>query len=496
MCRTVWVGRHCRRTTCVSALVQKGLRPTVLARAHKRLTRALRRAGENDVLDQTLGYDVVRATDPLDRIESVVEAFAPTVAVVQAGLQIECARRLIALGIPTTIYVRDVEFDRLSAPFFTHPLLRYFCRTRRLPRKPSGTPSGSNATWSHRSCDANHMRPNLDGRTSSLLTRYGKRVSPPLSPSRVTYLIAIFSSSIVGRSHDVSDASCRLRFSRAAKRHMALSNTRHARRIAGHALVLAALPRADGTKPGVASPRKHIAPGSPSSRPTLVVCRNQSARAASSSIQTPAFANGKTPSNSCGTIWARTRAMSRRREPFPNGRRSTRTTLRRRCSQSSSRSKTALPLPGDRPVQCRSAHERRGPHGLDDLIACRDIERGLDGSGGEYFAVARPRHRTDELEREVQPASDDRRGLRAWWRVSPMRCSCIGGRSAARSPGCARPGLARDHHGSGRGAIASWTSATRTWSSPFCCRISRSGSVSSAASSFPDASAAGISASA
>jgi hypothetical protein len=105
--------------------LQKGVRTTVLARAEKRLTRALKRSGKSEVLDQTLGYDVIRALDPVKRIQSVVEALAPTVAVVQSGLQIECAKSLIALGVPTIVYVRDVEFDRLSGPYFKHPLLSY-----------------------------------------------------------------------------------------------------------------------------------------------------------------------------------------------------------------------------------------------------------------------------------------------------------------------------------------------------------------------------------
>jgi glycosyltransferase involved in cell wall biosynthesis len=109
---------------CLSFL-QKGVRPMVLARADKPLTRTLKRGGKKDVLDQTLGYDVVRATDPVNAIESVVEALAPTIAVVQSGQQIECARRLIGLDVPTIVYVRDVEFDRLSGPFFEHPLLGY-----------------------------------------------------------------------------------------------------------------------------------------------------------------------------------------------------------------------------------------------------------------------------------------------------------------------------------------------------------------------------------
>jgi glycosyltransferase involved in cell wall biosynthesis len=109
---------------CASFL-ERGVRPTVLARADKRLTRILRRGGKQDVLDRTLGYDVIRATDPVDRIETVVGTLAPTAAVVHPGQQIECAKRLIALNVPTIVYVCDVEFDRLSGPFFKHPLLNY-----------------------------------------------------------------------------------------------------------------------------------------------------------------------------------------------------------------------------------------------------------------------------------------------------------------------------------------------------------------------------------
>ena len=71
----------------------------------------------------------MRALDPVDHIDAVVEQTAPDVAVVQAGRQIECVKRLIAKDVPTVVYVRDVEFDRLDAPFFRHPLVAYIANS-------------------------------------------------------------------------------------------------------------------------------------------------------------------------------------------------------------------------------------------------------------------------------------------------------------------------------------------------------------------------------
>ena len=113
---------------CLS-LLQRGVRPTVLARAEREVARALRRSGITGAVDTTLGYDVVRALDPVDHIDAVVERIAPTVAVVQSGRQIACVKRLVANGVSTVVYVRDVEFDRLEAPFFRHPLVRYIANS-------------------------------------------------------------------------------------------------------------------------------------------------------------------------------------------------------------------------------------------------------------------------------------------------------------------------------------------------------------------------------
>jgi glycosyltransferase involved in cell wall biosynthesis len=98
---------------CIS-LMEHGVRPTVLSKLWLRWPRA-----------SSFAYDVVRVRDPVAHIDTLVARLNPAVAVVQAGAQIECTRRLVALGIPTLVYVRDVLFERLSAPYFEHPLVQY-----------------------------------------------------------------------------------------------------------------------------------------------------------------------------------------------------------------------------------------------------------------------------------------------------------------------------------------------------------------------------------
>ena len=98
---------------CMS-LMEHGVRPTVLAQLGRTWPRT-----------SSFAYDVVRVRDPRKHIDAVVAKIAPALAVVQSGAQTECARRLVALGIPTLVYVRDVLFERFSEPYFEHPLVRY-----------------------------------------------------------------------------------------------------------------------------------------------------------------------------------------------------------------------------------------------------------------------------------------------------------------------------------------------------------------------------------
>jgi glycosyltransferase involved in cell wall biosynthesis len=98
---------------CMS-LMEHGVRPTVLAKLDLKW---LRRS--------SFPYEVIRVRDPVKQIATVVARRTPAVAVIQAGAQIECARQLVALGVPTLVYVRDVQFERLSGAYFEHPLLSY-----------------------------------------------------------------------------------------------------------------------------------------------------------------------------------------------------------------------------------------------------------------------------------------------------------------------------------------------------------------------------------
>lgn len=96
-------------------LLERGVRTVVLARQEHGPV----------AVDTALGYDVVRAKDPLASIARVVETYAPAAAIVQSGRQRECAQHLIALGVPALVYVRDVEFEELNGPFFADPLVSY-----------------------------------------------------------------------------------------------------------------------------------------------------------------------------------------------------------------------------------------------------------------------------------------------------------------------------------------------------------------------------------
>lgn len=100
-------------------LLERGVRPVVLAGQER----------TRDAVDAAFGYEVVRAKDPLGSIARVVEQYAPDVAIVQPGMQLECAQRLIALGVPTLVYVRDVEFGRMSGPLFADPLIGYIANS-------------------------------------------------------------------------------------------------------------------------------------------------------------------------------------------------------------------------------------------------------------------------------------------------------------------------------------------------------------------------------
>ncbi|NMG63897.1 glycosyltransferase [Azoarcus indigens] len=71
------------------------------------------------------GYEVGAAA-----IHEVAASFKPDAAVVQAGHPVPLARALVAAGIPTLLYFRDVVFDRLGGEIQSHPLLRFVANSR------------------------------------------------------------------------------------------------------------------------------------------------------------------------------------------------------------------------------------------------------------------------------------------------------------------------------------------------------------------------------
>lgn len=66
------------------------------------------------VRDHALGYPVYRAWFPRDAVSEVCSTVRPDVAVVQCHGTVPLAEGFRAAGIPTVIYLRNVEFDELG----------------------------------------------------------------------------------------------------------------------------------------------------------------------------------------------------------------------------------------------------------------------------------------------------------------------------------------------------------------------------------------------
>ena len=76
-------------------------------------------------MDRKMGYPTFRGWRPLEGIPDVVDRFDPSVAVLQAGRVAPMAKRLVDEGVPTTVYLHDVEFERLGGGLEVRPGLCY-----------------------------------------------------------------------------------------------------------------------------------------------------------------------------------------------------------------------------------------------------------------------------------------------------------------------------------------------------------------------------------
>jgi len=99
------------------ALGRRGWRPAVLC--------GTRQADADAPPDDALGYPVERTGDPLAALPATCRRIAPAVAVVQLGLVVPLARELVEAGVPTVIYLHNLEFAEMGGTLFSHPLLGY-----------------------------------------------------------------------------------------------------------------------------------------------------------------------------------------------------------------------------------------------------------------------------------------------------------------------------------------------------------------------------------
>ena len=82
------------------------------------------------VADRLPGYRVQRAWYPARHVATALARERPDVALVQAGEPLGMAAALWAAGVPTVVYLRDVEFHELGGDPAELPGLRYIANSR------------------------------------------------------------------------------------------------------------------------------------------------------------------------------------------------------------------------------------------------------------------------------------------------------------------------------------------------------------------------------
>jgi glycosyltransferase involved in cell wall biosynthesis len=124
------------------ALQVRGVEVAVLCRLSwwhpirsMRPAEALTWVGRRQVRDDTPGYPVFRAREPLAAVEDLTRAFQPDVALLQVGRALPLAQRLLTRGVPTVVYLRDAFFADLGGPITSEPGLTYLTTSEFLARR-------------------------------------------------------------------------------------------------------------------------------------------------------------------------------------------------------------------------------------------------------------------------------------------------------------------------------------------------------------------------
>lgn len=116
LCRGAMAAGHTCAVVC--ALAPTGDTLYVMNRLKSKI---YRKAAPSDTVN---GYRVYRGWQTKASLREVCEGFRPDVVVVQSGETAKIVTESLALGYPTVVYVRDVEFDTHGGVYPNHPRLR------------------------------------------------------------------------------------------------------------------------------------------------------------------------------------------------------------------------------------------------------------------------------------------------------------------------------------------------------------------------------------
>jgi len=94
-----------------------------------------RMSGREAVADRIQGYPVYRQWRVLESIPAVVQDFKPDVAVAQIGQQVRVAQAFLDCGVPSMVYIRNVEMDELEGDPRTIPGVQFVANSQFTARR-------------------------------------------------------------------------------------------------------------------------------------------------------------------------------------------------------------------------------------------------------------------------------------------------------------------------------------------------------------------------
>ena len=111
--------------------VMSALLPWAPLAVRRRLAWLLR-AERDFARDEPFGYPVFRCKHPVEAVRAVVDAFGPSVTVLQAGRPLALFDPFAALDVPCAVYLRDAFFDDLGGAVVQRRGVRYVATSHDL----------------------------------------------------------------------------------------------------------------------------------------------------------------------------------------------------------------------------------------------------------------------------------------------------------------------------------------------------------------------------